>query len=150
MDIDNKLTTARTAVWDAVDASTALAGYPLKRTFRFEDGLRVPTPAPAMTDMPALAVVPARCDETWSTNRTQTLAYALDVRGYYSGTDVRNVEQFYSDFRQALYDRFPALACEVIRSFAVSSPAFFEHSGKGRYGEFRCRVELFIEDAPAG
>jgi len=148
MAIDNKLTTARQAIWSAVAASTTLAAYPIKKEFKFEDGLRVPTPAPATTDMPALAVVPARCSEAWTTNRTQTLVYALEARGYFGGTDVRNIEQFYCDFRQALYDRFPGLATEVVRSFAVSDPVFVEHAAKGRFWQFRCRVELFIEDAP--
>jgi len=148
MTIDNKLTTARQAIWSAVDASTGLAAYPLKKKFKLEDDLRVPVPQPALVDMPALAVAPARLTETWTTNRTQTLTYAVEVRGYFVGTDVRNIEQFYSDFRQALYDRFPALATEVVRNFVVSSPVFVEHVARGRYWEFRSLVELFIEDAP--
>jgi hypothetical protein len=102
------LTTARQAVWDAIDNWPALANT-FRQKIRFEKssgtklGL-IDSEEPSGQDFPCIAVSPSVVNPTWLGNQVQFRPYSLTITIWTAGWDsVNQNEQIWEDVINAIY-----------------------------------------------
>lgn len=116
------LTSVRETLWQAIDASPALASR-LARAYRFDDrpGRLAGRPSPAIGDLPALAIYPDGATTAWRTNRFQEVRCRVRIDVWTREWDVAAGEGIWQDVVAALYQSLPEVSAGAHRVAAVSS-----------------------------
>lgn len=102
------LTSARQAVWQAIETWPALSGA-FTRRYKFEDlpGRLPGPPTPTAGDLPALAIYPDTAQTTWALHQSQEVRYPLRVDFWTREWDVRAGERLWEEIIKSLYQNLP-------------------------------------------
>jgi hypothetical protein len=119
------LTTARHAVWNAIETWPSLE-HLFKRRFRFEDypGKVAGRPSPTIGEIPAIAIYPDTAQSTWALNQSQDVRYPLRIDFWTREWDVREGERIWEELIKALYQNLSPSSDAVRRivGFTPLSP----------------------------
>ena len=101
---DPMLTTARRAVWNAIDTWDSLANL-FHRRFMFEDypGRVSGRPRPALGELPALGIYPDSARTAWAMNQLQEIRYPLRIELWTREWDVCEGERIWEEIIKVLY-----------------------------------------------
>lgn len=123
------LTQMREALWEAIDQWPELRGQ-FKAKFRadqlhqlFADGF-----APALGQLPAIAILPESAGTGWDTNQGQRIQYGLHVFVWVRGLDAEPGERIWQQFHRAVWQAKPTGSTQtyidrVAEEITVAGPA---------------------------
>lgn len=103
------LTTAREAIWRAIDNDGALKV--LHKKFKFDDhGALQKGFNPSLGEMPALSLFPAEGGDAWRTNQMRKTEYALQAQLWTPNVDLRAAEDLWEKVCRAVWHNRPSAA----------------------------------------